>query len=85
MDALLKKYKSKAEVSRVIGVTPEAVNNAFRRKTLPTTWLSTLINNGFTMHELLELPLHEEASQLLKTITTSYHMKRKSPKNTNQR
>lgn len=74
-----------AELSRMLVITPEAVRNAKRRGVVPTTWIPTLIQYGFSIDELLEQPIQDDAKSILKTITTSYHMKRKSPKNTNQR
>lgn len=80
MDALLKKIESKPDIAKLIKITPEAVRNAYRRGSVPTTWLPKLIEYGFSIEELMTLPLQPEMSELLKTITSSYHMRRKSPK-----
>ncbi len=71
------------ELSRMLVITPEAVRNAKRKGVIPTTWISVLIKNGFSIEELLQQPIQPEAKSLLKTITTSYHMRRKTAKNHN--
>lgn len=78
MDSLLKKFKSKAAIARLVKTTPEGVRNAFRRKRVPTSWLSKLLSNDFTIDEIRKLPLQPDASELLEIITTRYHIQEKT-------
>ena len=73
------------ELSRMLVITPEAVRNAKRKGVIPTTWIPALIQYGYSVDELLEQPIQPDAKSILKTITASYHMKRKSPKTRKKR
>ena len=65
METLLKVFGTKAAIAKALNIRPEGVYNAFRRGTVPTSWLPTLKQKGLTKAQLMSLPLDEMGRKIV--------------------
>lgn len=70
MDELLKRFKSKAAISREMDISPPAVHRAFKRGQIPSTWVPKLLEFGMSREEISHLPIAKNAADILSALPT---------------
>lgn len=61
-DILSKYFKTPSALAEALGISPQAVFNALRKKTIPTTWVRKLMQHGVCQSDLDKLPINDRAS-----------------------
>lgn len=68
MDELLKRFKTKAGLAKALEISGPAVCRAFRKQTVPATWVPKLLQQGLSHKALTALPLDKKAADILAAL-----------------
>jgi len=69
MEELLKHFKTQAAISRALGISNEAVCQAFKREKLPQNWIPKLKAAGVTTSMLKRIPFSGSGNQTIASLT----------------
>ncbi|MEW7867513.1 hypothetical protein [Aeromonas diversa] len=61
-EILSKHFKNPSALAEALGISPQAVFNALRKKKIPSTWVRKLIKHGVCQSDLEKLPVNDRAS-----------------------